>query len=249
MENLTRGTFTIFLLGKPGNNLKEINDVGNDLTKGTTYVDGGMLNAANLNAHVDDAVFKSTCISARTAKAAMAVTDELLINDSGTLKKVTGSVLYDMTTQTGAVIQSTYGFYATSANLAAAIPIDDTVPQIGEGTLIISVSFTPRFVNSKMVLRFSGQISTSAASGAIVALFRDSGPNAIGATLINTTAADIKIMLDCVAVDLPATAATITYTVRAGPGAGTMRFNGNSAARLLGGASSAILEVQEVRVP
>ena len=34
--------------------------MGNDLTKGTTYVDGGMLNAANLNAHVDDATFLST---------------------------------------------------------------------------------------------------------------------------------------------------------------------------------------------
>jgi hypothetical protein len=42
--------------------------MGNDLTKGTTYVDGGMINAANLNAHVDDAGLLSRAISARTLK-------------------------------------------------------------------------------------------------------------------------------------------------------------------------------------
>jgi hypothetical protein len=225
--------------------------MGNDLTKGTTYVDGGMINAANLNAHVDDATFKSTAISARTAKTPMAVTDELLINDAGTLKKVSGSSLYDMTTQPGAVIQSTYGTYTANANITTVIPQDDTIPQNTEGTQIISLSFTPRFVNSKMVIRFDGGMSVGSTTGVVVAIFRDTaGVNAIAASVATVTTANYVMPISILAIDLPATIATVTYTVRAGPGAATtIRFNGTSAARFFGGVMVTTLEVQEVRVP
>lgn len=65
--------------------------MGDYLTKGTTYADGGTVNAANLNAHVDDAVFKVTAISSRTDVGVPAAADEFLINDAsaGTLKKCT----------------------------------------------------------------------------------------------------------------------------------------------------------------
>jgi hypothetical protein len=224
--------------------------MGNDLTKGTTYVDGGTINAANLNAHVDDAVFKSTAISARTLKTPMAITDEFLINDSGTLKKITGDELYNMATQTGAVIQSTYGIYTTSGVIATLIPVDDTIPQISEGTQILSLSFTPRFVNSKMVLRFVGLVSTDAANRISVAVFRDAGVNAVVATGTYIPVANAVVPVSFIAVDLPVTVATITYTVRAGMSvAGTMRFNGPSSGRRYGGVAATTFEVQEVRVP
>jgi hypothetical protein len=223
--------------------------MGNDLSKGTTYVDGGTINAANLNAHVDDATLKSTAISARTAKTVGAVTDEFLINDSGTLKKVTGTVLYDMFTQTGAVIQSTYGTYTANAGLTTLLPADDTIPQNTEGTQIISISFTPRFINSKMVLQFSGVVTAAQAMTVGVAIFRDSGANAIAATLGFVSGINVASTMHLLATDLPATTSTFTYTVRAGPNtAGTIRFNGSSAARIFGGVMPATL-AQEARVP
>jgi hypothetical protein len=224
--------------------------MGNDLTKGTTYVDGGMLNAANLNAHVDDATFLSTCISARTAKSAGAVTDEFLINDAGTLKKITGAVLYDMFTQTGAVIQSTYATYIGNDNINAQIPADDTIPQISEGSQLATLSFTPRFANSKMVLRFSGGVSSSINNSIVVAIFRGAGPSAIASTISYQATAVAVMIMDILAVDFPATTSTVTYSVRAGPvSAGTIRFNGTTTARYFGGTMQTTLEVQEVRVP
>jgi hypothetical protein len=56
--------------------------------------------------------------------------------------------------------------------------------------------------------------------------------------------------MNIIASDFPATTSTITYTVRMGPGAAaTVYVNGNTVTRVLGGASAAVLEVQEVRVP
>jgi hypothetical protein len=223
--------------------------MGNDLTKGTTYVDGMMLNAANLNAHVDNAALNATAISARTEKSAGAVTDEFLINDSGTLKKITGTVLYDMFTQTGAVIQSTYGTYSAYGNLTTLIPADDTIPQNTEGTQIISLSFTPRFANSRMVLRFSGGVSLSAVGNFAVAIFRDPGVNAINAAMFRCDTVGAMTSAVIIAIDSPATTSTITYTVRAGPtAASTLHFNGGGA-RFFGGVFTTILEAQEVRVP
>jgi hypothetical protein len=219
--------------------------VGNDLIKGTTYVDGGTLNAANLNAHVDDAALKYTCINSRTLKDPIGLADEFLINDSGTLKKVT----YDTMVLPGTVIQSTYGTYTANADLTNIIPQDDTIPQISEGTQIISVSFTPRFADSQMVLRFSGTVSTSNANNVIAAIFRDSGTNAIAGVMAYLATVAAPSMIDILATDLPATVSTITYTVRAGPGiAGTLRFNGGSGGRYLGGVAVTTLEVQEVKV-
>jgi microcystin-dependent protein len=63
--------------------------MGTDLSKGTTYSEGDQVNAANLNAHVDDAVLKYTAISTKTLKDPAALGDEILINDAGVLKKIT----------------------------------------------------------------------------------------------------------------------------------------------------------------
>jgi hypothetical protein len=223
--------------------------MGNDLTKGTTYVDGGMINAANLNAHVDDATFKSTCISARTLKTPMAVTDELLINDSGTLKKVTGSALSDIAIPIGAVVQTIIGTASGYGNIATVIPADDTLPQITEGTVVVNSSITPRYANSRIIIRVSGQISGSAALVGVIAVFRDTaGANAIVSRACNVTAVNMMVSFNIIATDLPATVSTIVYSVRMGPGSGTLYINGNSTTRLLGGSSITALEIQEVRV-
>ena len=48
--------------------------------------------------------------------------------------------------------------------------------------------------------------------------------------------------------DSPATTSAVTYTVRIGPNAaGTVRLNGTTATRDFGGASRAVLIVQEVK--
>lgn len=78
--------------------------MGNDITAGHTYSDSAPLNevnASNLNAHVNDATLKATAISARTLKDPAALSDQLLINDSGTLKRITLQQIADLLLGTG----------------------------------------------------------------------------------------------------------------------------------------------------
>lgn len=78
--------------------------MGDYLTKGSTYVDGGTVNAANLNAHVDDAVIKPTAISARASVGVPGGAVEFLVNDAGTLKKVTVTDLASAVGPAGSLI-------------------------------------------------------------------------------------------------------------------------------------------------
>ena len=56
---------------------------------GTTYVDGAQVTAANLNAHVNNAVLVPGAISDRTAVDSCTTSDSVLVLQSGTLKRAT----------------------------------------------------------------------------------------------------------------------------------------------------------------
>ena len=71
----------------------------------------------------------------------------------------------------GSVVQVAYGEYTANVNLTTVIPYDDTVPQNTEGTEILSVSITPRFVNSKVLVSYRGLASGNVAINAAAALF------------------------------------------------------------------------------
>jgi len=267
--------------------------MGDYLTKGTTYADGGTVNASNLNAHVDDAVFKSTAISARTDLVSPGGATEFLVNDAGTLKKVTltnlatavsgGSSLIHGKTEvttisnadefliwedgvaadrritranlvangmlmpTGAVLQTLQTTYSSNSSITASIPIDDTIPTSSEGTQILSQSITPVSSSNTVLVRFKGQAAVSSTGEtAVAALFR--GTTCLDAMAIqghNGTAGTITFILE--EFDAPATASAVTYTVRIGVSAGSVRLNGQTDGRKFGGAAQATLTVQEIK--
>jgi microcystin-dependent protein len=64
--------------------------MGTDISPGTTLIDGQLVHDADLNALVGESTILSTFISAKTLKSDMSLGDEVVINDAGTLKKVTG---------------------------------------------------------------------------------------------------------------------------------------------------------------
>jgi microcystin-dependent protein len=70
--------------------------MGNFLAKGVTFVDGvSTANAANLNNLVDNAVLKPEAITSLALKDPLAGTEQMMISDAGTLKKVTTQELRD----------------------------------------------------------------------------------------------------------------------------------------------------------
>lgn len=187
-------------------------------------------------------------VSGQTAKTLLEDADRLLGWSSAddALRYFAGNVVVPP----GSIVQTQVGTYALNANLTSVIPNDNTIPQIGEGTQIISVAITPRFADSMISLTFSGEFALNIASAAgVAAAFRNSVSNAIGGRAVNISGVNFKTTLHFNTSDLPAATTAQTYTVRAGPNvAATMRFNGDTAGRELGGVQTATLVVQEIKV-
>ena len=150
------------------------------------------------------------------------------------------------TMPTGSIVDSAYGEYTSNADLTAAIPIDDTIPQVGEGTQIISLGITVDSASNKVRGRFSaaGTVNTSAVM--IAAVFVDGGSNAIRARSRVVNTANLREEIAFEFEHTPGAGAH-TYTIRVGPNTGTMRLNGISSARELGGAQAATLVLEEIK--
>ncbi|MCJ2102468.1 hypothetical protein [Methylobacterium sp. E-046] len=137
--------------------------------------------------------------------------------------------------------------YTANANFTAAIPLDDTIPQITEGTQILSVPITPVSTTSKVRLRFVMDGTMASAGTLIVAIFRVGQSDAIRARAVSIVANNGIQVIALEVDDAPATTAAVTYTVRIGPDSGTARLNGTGIGRLFGGSGAATLVAEEIK--
>lgn len=148
----------------------------------------------------------------------------------------------------GRVLQSVSATpYTTNENLSVVIPFDDTIPQATEGTQVLTLTITPTSATSKVRLRFRGEGSKSAAGALIGAIFRSGQSDAIRAGYVLIASSNATGELTLEVDDTPATTSPVTYAVRVGGDSGSVRMNGNSAGRLLGGAAGATLTAEEIK--
>lgn len=148
----------------------------------------------------------------------------------------------------GSVIDRAYAEYTANAALTATIPSDDTIPQNTEGTQILSVSFTPKSATSRVRLRFQGEFALSSANqSGVAAIFSSASANALRATITTAAGADFAEPLVVEHEYVPGVTTAITFSVRVGPNAAvTMRMNGVTSGRLLGGSLGATLVIEEI---
>ena len=147
------------------------------------------------------------------------------------------------------LVQRTGNSIATYINSTSIIPVDDTVPQSSEGAQVLaSDSLSPK--SASHILRVTALVpcvAPSASVSAVLALFRDSGTDAVAVTthyFANTLPYHMALVHEEVAA---ATTAT-SFSLRIGPGtAGTLYVNGNSGGRLFGGTMAVRLFVEEIR--
>jgi hypothetical protein len=151
----------------------------------------------------------------------------------------------------GSVLQQiTASPIVTFVSGTAVIPYDDTIPQWTEGTVLISLSVTPKAATSRIHLACSTWFSLVTSSGAAVfAVFRGVGPSAIYTTAVSPPGIGFAtpVTLDC--FDSPG-AGTFTYTIRFGRSAGsafTMIVNGDAAGRQFGGSSQVFFYAEEIK--
>lgn len=147
----------------------------------------------------------------------------------------------NLTNVPGKIVQTVYAEYTTQGSASATIPDDNTIPQITEGTQILSASITPTSATSRVrAMVFLGGYANNIDVAAIAALFRG-GSNALAAyyELSNGTKSQFSSF---VYEDVPGSTSSQTYTVRVGASYGSVTLNYK-----LGGSRRCCLILEEIK--
>lgn len=128
---------------------------------------------------------------------------------------------------------------------STSIPVDDTIPQITEGSQLMTTSILPRSATSRMRIRFTAWVQTNGTNNLVFALF-DGNSNAIQSSIVAPAGAAYAQPVAFEFEYVPGVTNPLTYSIRWGTSGGGEYLNGASTARLLGGSSSATLLVEEI---
>ena len=194
---------------------------------------------------ITNAKLAQDIISAETELAAApASTDEFLISDAGTLKRidtsfVVGNTKQIVTTQTGAVATTTTIF-----------PEDDTIPQNTEGGEFMTLAITPKSSTSRLLItaQVFGSVTTGTRWG--MALYKDSTADAL--SFASTFVKDATSMASCYIEHSIISGSTSeqTFKIRCGSiqTSATFTFNGQGGARKFGGVILSSIHITEIEV-
>lgn len=132
---------------------------------------------------------------------------------------------------------------------ATILPADGTIPQSGEGVAFSSSQFiTPKSEINLLHVTTAIQMETAATNQNTVALFRDSGADAVAAAAEYKTANNSFLAFISYMVRAGTTAST-EFKIRAGTGVvATVRFNSVSGGVTLGGTLASYIAVEEIMV-
>lgn len=146
----------------------------------------------------------------------------------------------------GSIVQVVNTTSSAVATGTTAIPNDDTIPQITEGTEFITQSITPRATTNILVIQINAVMAVAAASNIIGALFQDATANALAATSTNAATINSLVPLTLTYTMAAGTTSSTTFRFRAGNAAGnTVTWNGEAATRRFGAIAKSSIVIHE----
>lgn len=149
----------------------------------------------------------------------------------------------------GSVVNYQIGTVATVVTCNAALPIDNSIPQSGEGVEVVTVSITPS--NSSNILKIKAYASGCGTTAAILggAIFQDATAGALNAATGSYIGTNENAMIVVEHTMTAGTTSSTTFKLRIGTDSGaTYYVNGNqSGTRNFGGVSTAHIEVWEIK--
>jgi hypothetical protein len=145
----------------------------------------------------------------------------------------------------GTVLNAKFAQSSTEYVITTVIPFDNTIPQITEGTEIISATITPTKTTSRIVgfVSLNGD-ATDTTVQTVVAAFRGTTANAVASTWVRFIAYSSLISFEF--IDLPNTTSATTYSIRIGPDQKTLYVNRAEVGSLLGGSNKITLTLLEI---
>lgn len=247
---LTVGQILDLVLGSPPGALDTLDELaaalGDDANFAATVT-------AALAAKANSA---DTTINALTGKTTPVDADEFRIADSAasyaskklSFANLKAALFVNANMLAGSVVQAISATpYTSNTNITTAIPFDDTIPQSSEGTQILSATITPRSTTNIIRARFRGNGTLAAPGQIIAAMFKAGTANAIVATYAACGTADFEQQLMLEHEFVPGSVSPLTISVNVGPSSGTLRMNGSTAQRYLGGVSTSTLIIEEIK--
>jgi len=229
------------------------------ITSGKTFANGEQLTADKLNQVITAATFATGAIDNGVMQI---VSDAITVRDGGISFAKLTDVIDDDTMATASstklatsesikefvgVKQRTRVSGTTPFTITSVIPADDTTPLVGEGTQILSTSFTPTSTSNKIEVQFNGLLAaTPAGAETVIALFEDS--TCVGARWISQSA-DGTAISSLQFQFTPSSTNAATYSLRVGPGASGTSFvnKDNANSFTLGGLMEYSMTVLEVK--
>jgi len=132
---------------------------------------------------------------------------------------------------------------------SATIPDDNTIPQISEGSQVLTLAITPKSATNKLLIRVVVHMGLYG-STFIIALFQDSTASAIAAQreyLASVTTSELPLVLEYYMT--AGTTSSTTFTVRAGtPGGGNWSLNKRGdGTSFLGGSIYSSITITEIQ--
>jgi hypothetical protein len=148
---------------------------------------------------------------------------------------------------TGTAVQMVNVLSSAVATGTTLIPLDDTIPQITEGTEFMTLAITPKSAANILVISISAYCAHSVTTLLSTALFQDATANALAATsatVIGNDGSNNHLVYTMAA----GTTFSTTFRVRiGGTDAGTTTFNGRAAGRNFGAIPKSSIVITEYK--
>ena len=195
--------------------------------------------AADLVAFLASPAFTGT----PTAPTAATTTDTTQI-------ATTAFVQQELAANAGVVVQVVSATPVTSVlTTTLLVPLDDTIPQIGEMLEVITATITPTSATNKILVMCGGEMSSNTANfNAVIGVFKDGASDAIATGVAFKPNAGARVQHSLNHVFVAGGTSPITISVRAACAIGTTTINGDTGARKFGGSLAWNLVLMEVAV-
>jgi hypothetical protein len=197
------------------------------------------------DATVTNAKLAQDIISGETALASEpADTDEFLVSDAGTLKRIDYSLI-----KGGKVKQTVSTMVVSTTSGTTTFPVlDDTIPQNSEGNEFMTLAITPTSASTKLQIDVLVHCTNGTADVSMMtALFQDTTANALANSAIsaNNMGNNGYIPMNLTYVMTSGTTSSTTFKVRCGANSGTTYFNSRSGGREFGGVLTSSIVITE----
>jgi len=150
----------------------------------------------------------------------------------------------------GVVVQVVGTVYNGMSSGSGVIPQDDTIPQISEGTEVMTQTITPKASTNQLVIHSEIYMGSSGNFAKLGAIFQDANANALAAKYIYQGNWTDPTTMTLVHIMTAGTTSPTTFRVRVGSSGGpsTFTFNGALGNRTMGTASKSSIMITEVKV-